>query len=124
MTLCALRQSVPDASGPVRVGISLRRHAGLRLEDAVEVEAAEAGGAGQLVQARRLLGLFDDPAGLRDDGRLPLRLRRPIRAAALAGPEARPLARRLQSRERRHFRAVARRAAQDGRQKTPVVRTE
>ena len=72
-------------------GIGLWRHAGHRLEHAVEVEAAHARGLRQRVEARRLLGFFDPPAGARDRGGMRLGKCGLVRPAALARPKSRPL---------------------------------
>src|SRR3546814_3403299 len=60
----------------------------LFLEDAVEVEAAEAGGLRQIVQARHLLGLGNEAAGLGHRRGMAAAGGRGVRPAALAGPEA------------------------------------
>ncbi len=72
-------------------GICLRRHPGHRLEHAVEVEAAHARGLRQRVEARRLLGFFDQPAGARDRSGMRLGKGGLVRPAALARPKSRPL---------------------------------
>src|SRR3546814_4693442 len=59
-----VRQRSAQPGGPLGRGVGLRREAGRFLEDAVEVEAAEAGGLRQIVQARHLLGLGNEAAGL------------------------------------------------------------
>ena len=92
----AARQLVAHPPRAVGRRVGLRRDAGDRLEDPVEVEAAHARGSGQRVEARRLLGRLDQPAGLRhgrgvlarraprSSGRQRLQGRKPARLRLLA----------------------------------------
>src|SRR6185437_5970403 len=62
------RELVADAPRALRARIGLRRQAGHRLEDAVEIEGAHAGLARQRFERRYLLRRLDDPTDLGDKG--------------------------------------------------------
>ena len=87
----ALRKLLAHAFGALCIAIGFRRHAGHGLEDAVEVEAAHAGGVRQRVEARHLVRLLDRTAGFCDQCCLTLGERGFVRPAALARAEARAL---------------------------------
>src|SRR3546814_10814306 len=84
----AVRQRLAQARCALRRRVGLRRQARRLLEDAVEVEAAEAGGLRQLLEARQFLGLGDEATGFRHRGGIAAYGGRHLRPAALAGPEA------------------------------------
>ena len=107
----ALRQLVPHAPGALGVGIGFRRHAGGRLEHAVKVKAAHAGGPGKRVKARSLFRLVDQATGMRHHRRVTFGQRPLVRPAALARAEARrfPPPRSWRGRRRSRGAAGARR---------------
>src|SRR5205085_7113863 len=80
-------EPVAEAAEPVRLTPLARRRAGDLLEDAVEMEPADAGGIGKLGEARDLVTAADQGAGAGDRGDVPVGRRTLIRAAALARPE-------------------------------------
>src|SRR6185436_5771876 len=61
----ARRQPVAHPPRALAVGVGLGRDAGQSLEDPVEVEAAQARGRGEAVEARQLVRALDEPAGAR-----------------------------------------------------------
>ncbi|MNS83752.1 hypothetical protein D3C72_1175540 [compost metagenome] len=83
----ALQAGLEALAAPRR-RIRFRRDARVRLEDAVEVKAAHAGGPGKAVQVRQLVAGVDQAADVGHDGRLALGQRRQIRLAAQAGTKA------------------------------------
>jgi hypothetical protein len=84
----ARREFLAHAFGPVAGNIGLRRHAGDRFEHAVEVEAAHAGRLCQVIERRRLLRLFDQPAHTGDHGCVRLGERSRVGPAAFAWPKS------------------------------------
>jgi hypothetical protein len=87
------------------------------------VKNAHARAAGQRSEIRRFLALLNDSAKLGDLGCLPLGERRLAGLAALAGAEAGALG-GGDARMKRDVSGRGGRAAQEGRQYTPVVLTE
>jgi hypothetical protein len=67
------------------VGIGLWRHPGRRLEHAVEMEPAHAGLARQVIEARKFIGRFDQPASQGHCRRVRLVRSWRCRVATLAG---------------------------------------
>jgi hypothetical protein len=89
----------------------------------MKMEAADTHRHRQAVQVRRLVGAVDQAAGLCHDGGLALGQRRLLRLAAQAGPEAGRFG-RIAAVVERHVLAQRRPRPHDGRQYTPVLRTE
>src|SRR5205823_199271 len=81
-------EPIGETAEPVRLAPFARRRSGDLLEDAVEMEAADPGGAGQFREAWQFVAGPDQGAGAADRGDVPVGLRALIRAAALAGPKA------------------------------------
>jgi len=81
--------------------IGLRRHAGQRLEQAVEMRWAQPGIGGERGQIGQCLGAFEPAAGSDHRRSLPLFARNLVRLAAFAGAIARRLG-RIRAREEPH----------------------
>jgi hypothetical protein len=117
------RQFALYAARALRLGPRRGREAGHGLEYAVQVERAHAGALRELGERRCTLGTVDQPAQPGDERRVRVGRQRSLGMAAPAGPEARALGTAALA-WKATFSGRGLRAPQDGRQNTPVLRTE